>query len=151
MENETMSGIALVVAIVAILGVVGTFGYAYLNQPGEVDLSDVIENSYDLSMLRNKVDNLQDDMDEIVVINPNDLEDLEDYANWFDNIEKNADDIDDLEDGITGEAGPTGPQGEVGPTGPVNEVVLNCLLEYASDEGIENATDRLPDLLTCLS
>ncbi len=116
MEDETMSGIALILATVAVLGVVIGAGYMYFNQPEEVDLRDMFENSIAINALGNEIEDLekdmkseydniefdlehmQDEIDDIPIadISKGDLEDLDDYANEFKHIEENQDDIVDI-------------------------------------------------------
>ncbi len=132
MEKETMSVIALVLAAVALVGVIGIGAYGYINPTPEfeaVDVSGITINSLAVNALGDDIEDLKDEVKDISVldINKDDLEDLEDYANWFDNIEKNADDIDDLE--TWKETGPiTGADGADGADGFLNEDEYNCLV-----------------------
>ncbi len=80
MENETMSGIALVVAIVAFVAVLGLGTYAYLNQPEEVDLSGIVYNKIAINALGNDIEDLQERIDELSIpyISNADMDDIED-------------------------------------------------------------------------
>ena len=134
MENETMSAIAMIVALVAIVGVFGIGTYMYTYQPEKVDVSDMYENSVAINALGNEVEDLQDEIDGMSFpdISKSDLDDLEDYANWFDNIEKNADNIDDLEDRIDALENTSEPNN-------IDDIYYFSLLIYEVNDGYVDA------------
>lgn len=98
MENETISGLALIIALVAIVGFAGLGAYAYFNQPTDVDLSGITINEQSINQIQNDIEDLEDDIEDIEMpdISEDDLEDLEDYASDFDEIDDNGNDIEDI-------------------------------------------------------
>jgi len=90
METETI--IALVLAIIAVFGCIGLGVNAYLNQPTEVDLSGVIDNSKEINELQEDLKDLQDDFDDMpdLEVTQDDMDEL------VDDIDDNHDDIRDV-------------------------------------------------------
>ena len=84
-----MSGIAMIVAIVAILGVFGVGSYMYFNQPEDVDVSDMFENSIAINENARDIGQLEDDIK---------LFELDDeiLSNLIEEVDDNHDDIRDV-------------------------------------------------------
>jgi len=87
METETI--IALVLAAISLFGCIALGVNAYLNQPEEVDLSGIIDNSKEINALQEDLKDLQDD-----------FEDMPDLEITQDDLDELIDDIDDNHDNI---------------------------------------------------
>jgi len=98
--NETLSGIALILAILAFVIALGCMGYVYFSE-NEVDYDYVdAQIEFKTSLVNSQIEGMQDELDDFSFpsISNSDLEDLEDYADDFDEIDDNGRDISEILD-----------------------------------------------------
>ena len=90
--EDTMSKIGVILAIIALIASVGIGCYTYFNEPDEVDLSGIVDNSKEINALQEDVEDLQDDFDDIpkLEFTQDDLDDL------WEEVDDNHDNIRDV-------------------------------------------------------
>ena len=100
MERNTTSEVAIVISLLAIVGVIGIGAYIYFTQPDEItfDLSDV-EDTVDskVKLIEINLKDLQYDFEDIEII---DMDDYLEVNDFWDELEKLEDDIDENKDDI---------------------------------------------------